>query len=489
MPFLENVTRGRGIPRERLAEVGEHYFLFGGRSPINDQCRDLLAALRASSTGGGSTCRCLGQPQLEPYLGDVAGSSRRRSPPGAGADHQCVPVVLLLPAVPREPVRRLRRHRHRGRADPPLRRPPGLRDRLGGRHRGRARRLVTDWAATASALVFVTHSIPTAMAESAGPPPKARGRLRRLAPAGGRGGDPRGRRAAGDRRRPRPRLLLPLRPADPALAGAGRQRPPDRPAAAGEQAVVAIPIGFVSDHMEVIFDLDTEAAATAARAGPAVRPGGHRGHPPRLRDRAGRPDGGARRGGPRRAVEQPVCRAAWSAGTGACPVAARTCGSRTDRPCARSPGPCRVRRRTRPEYPRPDRVVAARAERHVPACPCGIHRAGHGDMSGPTARKGNDGDRLRRPPQDRGRAQRGLHRGLKTRRNDKNSGKVDEDEAEAAESFELPGADLSHEELTVRVLPQQSDEFTCAGCFLVRHRSQIAEQKANGNAYCYDCAG
>ena len=53
---------------------------------------------------------------------------------------------------------------------------------------------------------------------------------------------------------------------------------------------------------------------------------------------------------------------------------------------------------------------------------------------------------------------------LKTRRNDKNSGKVDEDEAEAAEAFELPGADLSHEELTVRVLPRQLDEFTCAGC-------------------------
>ena len=50
---------------------------------------------------------------------------------------------------------------------------------------------------------------------------------------------------------------------------------------------------------------------------------------------------------------------------------------------------------------------------------------------------------------------------LKTRRNDKNSGKVDEDEVEAAESFELPGADLSHEELTVRVLPRQADEFTC----------------------------
>lgn len=77
---------------------------------------------------------------------------------------------------------------------------------------------------------------------------------------------------------------------------------------------------------------------------------------------------------------------------------------------------------------------------------------------------------------------------LKTRRNDKNSGKVDEDEVEAAEAFELPGADLSHEELTVRVLPRQQDEFTCAGCFLVRHRSQIAEER-NGKAYCLDCAG
>lgn len=75
---------------------------------------------------------------------------------------------------------------------------------------------------------------------------------------------------------------------------------------------------------------------------------------------------------------------------------------------------------------------------------------------------------------------------LKSRRNDKNSGKVDEDEVEAAESFELPGADLSHEELTVRVLPRQADEFTCASCFLVKHRSQIAEVR-DGKEYCVDC--
>ncbi|GAA4905913.1 DUF4193 domain-containing protein [Tessaracoccus lubricantis] len=75
---------------------------------------------------------------------------------------------------------------------------------------------------------------------------------------------------------------------------------------------------------------------------------------------------------------------------------------------------------------------------------------------------------------------------LKSRRADKNSGKVDEDEVEAAESFELPGADLSHEELTVRVLPRQANEFTCASCFLVKARPQLAEER-DGLFYCVDC--
>ena len=76
---------------------------------------------------------------------------------------------------------------------------------------------------------------------------------------------------------------------------------------------------------------------------------------------------------------------------------------------------------------------------------------------------------------------------LKARRHDKNSGKVDEDETEAAESFELPGADLSHEELAVEVMPRQDDEFTCMSCFLVHHRSQLASSK-NGQLICRDCA-
>lgn len=77
---------------------------------------------------------------------------------------------------------------------------------------------------------------------------------------------------------------------------------------------------------------------------------------------------------------------------------------------------------------------------------------------------------------------------LKTRRTDTQSAVVDEDETEAAEGFELPGADLSDEELQVRVLPAQSDEFTCASCFLVRHRSQVAKEEG-GLLYCTDCEG
>ncbi len=75
---------------------------------------------------------------------------------------------------------------------------------------------------------------------------------------------------------------------------------------------------------------------------------------------------------------------------------------------------------------------------------------------------------------------------LKARRHEKNSGKVDEDEVEAAESFELPGADLSHEELAVQVVPKKQDEFTCSSCFLVHHRSQLAGER-NGQPICRDC--
>ncbi|MFL6076697.1 MAG: DUF4193 domain-containing protein [Mycobacteriales bacterium] len=76
---------------------------------------------------------------------------------------------------------------------------------------------------------------------------------------------------------------------------------------------------------------------------------------------------------------------------------------------------------------------------------------------------------------------------LKARRADAQSAVVDVDEAEVVEGFELPGADLSGEELTVRVLPMQNDEFRCSSCFLVHHRSQLAGER-NGMPVCRDCA-
>ncbi|HKU35973.1 DUF4193 domain-containing protein [Paenarthrobacter sp. NPDC058040] len=75
---------------------------------------------------------------------------------------------------------------------------------------------------------------------------------------------------------------------------------------------------------------------------------------------------------------------------------------------------------------------------------------------------------------------------LKTRQSGKQSSAVDVDETDLADGFELPGADLSGEELLIQVMPAQADEFTCFNCFLVKHRSQIAAQR-NGHLYCTEC--
>jgi ferrochelatase len=267
VPFLENVTRGRGIPRERLAEVGQHYFLFGGRSPINDQCRELLAALRGELDRRGiSKPLFWGNRNWAPYLTDVA---RRLDTEGYSRV-----LVLTTSAYPSySSCRQYRENLYDAFAETSV-----SVDRI--RHYADTEGFVTASVdATVAAidslesdlcprLLFVTHSIPTAMAETAGPQPHpAEGgyvdwhRLvaaevtRRVAVA----------RAVAD---------------DHDLVYCSRSGPPSQPwlepdvndrltelAEAGEQAVVAVPIGFVSDHMEVVFDLDTEAAATARELG------------------------------------------------------------------------------------------------------------------------------------------------------------------------------------------------------------------------------
>src|SRR4051812_5816780 len=99
-------TRGRGIPKERLKEVGRHYFLFGGVSPINDQNRALLDALRKDFAEHGLGLPIYwGNRNWAPYLTDTLREMVRRPAPHPHPHHQRVRLVLGLPPVPREPGR------------------------------------------------------------------------------------------------------------------------------------------------------------------------------------------------------------------------------------------------------------------------------------------------------------------------------------------------------------------------------------------------
>jgi ferrochelatase len=268
LPFLENVTRGRGIPRERLVEVGRHYFSFGGRSPINDQCRELLAAIRAElDTRGLTTPVYWGNRNWDPYLDAEVRAM-------ADTGHRRVVAVLTSAYPSYSSCRQYREN---------------LYDAVQGtevevdkiRHYADHPGFVTASVdATLAALdqlgpigeearlVFVTHSIPIAMAQSSGPEPRSSvggyvdWHLAVAAAVTREVSARRGRAYGYD------------------LAFCSRSGPPSQPwaepdvndhltalQAAGVPAVVVVPIGFVSDHMEVIFDLDTEAAETARQLG------------------------------------------------------------------------------------------------------------------------------------------------------------------------------------------------------------------------------
>ncbi len=130
VPFLENVTRGRGIPRERLAQVGEHYFLFGGKSPINDQNRALIAALRDELDRAGVDLPIFwGNRNWEPYLRDTVAEM-------VEAGHRRVLVLATSAFGSQSGCRQYREDlaeaaaavdaRHRVAQDPAVLDPPGL---------------------------------------------------------------------------------------------------------------------------------------------------------------------------------------------------------------------------------------------------------------------------------------------------------------------------------------------------------------------------
>ena len=269
MPFLENVTAGRDVPRARLEEVARQYDRTGGVSPLNEQCRRLRRELaRELDRAGIGLPVYWGNRNWRPYLADavaaMADDGRRRAlalvtsaySSYSGCRQYLEDIEAARAAVgPRAPaIDKIR----------PYYDHPGL---------------VEGWAdavADASAeleeslgpgpearLVFTAHSIPAAMAMACQYERQLREAAGLVAAASGRSGWD--------------------------LAWQSRSGPPSAPwlepdvndhlraIAPVHRRVVLAPIGFVTDHMEVLWDLDAAAAATAASSGielaRAVAPG------------------------------------------------------------------------------------------------------------------------------------------------------------------------------------------------------------------------
>ena len=282
MPFLENVTRGRGVPRERLAEVARHYDAFGGVSPINEQCRDLLAAIGKDFAAAGLDLPLYwGNRNWHPFLADtvaqMASDGVRQAiafvTSAYGSYSSCRQYLDDIEAA-RAQVRdapRIDKIRH-------FFNHPGF---IGPVTRA-ARAAITSLPPVVQHdawLVFTAHSVPDAMAAASGPAgglyPAQLAEAARLVAA---------RLAAEEGHERSWRLAYQSRSGPPAVPWLG----PDicdqlaDLAAGGAPAVVVVPVGFVSDHVEVRYDLDFEAARAAERLGlPMARVGAGGGRAPR----------------------------------------------------------------------------------------------------------------------------------------------------------------------------------------------------------------
>lgn len=251
LPFLENVLRGKNVPRERMLEVAEHYYQFGGRSPINDQNRALIKALEAELAESG--------PRLPVYWGNrnwhplLAQTLRTMSAQG-------IRRALAFVTSPYSSYSGCRQYREdiaRAEQDVGPSAPaveklrafynhPGFIEALTDRVRAALDQIPCGLRSGAR-IVYTAHSIPISMAETSRYEAQLREACRLVSAASG----------------------LP----DYQLVFQSRSGPPAQPwlepdirdylrilASSDPVAyVVIVPIGFISDHMEVRFDLDVEA--------------------------------------------------------------------------------------------------------------------------------------------------------------------------------------------------------------------------------------
>jgi ferrochelatase len=256
MPFLENVTRGRNVPRERLEEVAEHYRHFGGVSPINAQNRALIAALgRELADHGPNLPIYFGNRNWTPFLADAVRQMRDDGVKRAlvfatsawGSYSGCRQYREDLERAseeigPEAPILDKIRlfYNHPGFIE-------AMRDRMNA-----ALREIPAERRAAARLIFTAHSVPLAMARHSAYELQLRESSRLVAGEG-----------------------TPFQ-----LAFQSRSGPAhvpwlepdildvlDKLPSEGVRDVVLVPIGFISDHMEVLFDLDHEAKGRAEELG------------------------------------------------------------------------------------------------------------------------------------------------------------------------------------------------------------------------------
>lgn len=250
IPFLENVLRGRNVPRERMLEVAGHYYHFDGVSPINAQCRDLISALQSEFQSAGLNLPVYwGNRNWHPFLTDTVSQMRadgvRRALALAtsaygsysGCRQYREDIDRARGAVPGSPaIDKL----------PPFATHPGFLSAAAARLRAALEQL------PGAAVVYTAHSVPLAMARSSPYVEQlqaAAAKIHEIAAA----------------------------PGSPTLVYQSRSGPPTQPwlepdigdyiRRTDSARLIVNPIGFLSDHMEVLYDLDFEAAGIARERG------------------------------------------------------------------------------------------------------------------------------------------------------------------------------------------------------------------------------
>ena len=255
-PFLENVTRGRNVPADRLAQVEAQYQRFGGVSPINDQNRDLLAAVAAELASRGTPLPCYwGNRNWHPYLGDTLGQMAAE-----GRRHAAVVVTSAfssysgcrqyhedLAAAADEVANALRLTRVRVYGNHPGfvgAQAARVQEALDGAH-----------LSNHAHALFTAHSLPTRMAAACDYELQLADAAESVAELAGLTGPV----EVVYQSRSGPPQVPWLEPdVNDRLAKLG-----DR----GVRTVLVVPLGFVSDHMEVLVDLDIRARVAAQRSG------------------------------------------------------------------------------------------------------------------------------------------------------------------------------------------------------------------------------